>query len=631
MKNRKVFVSGGAGVIGRELVKKLHFLGAIVWVGDLKPRPQDWPQEILYRQGDLNQLTRFEVEQFKPEIFIHLAATFERSTETFGFWEENFANNVLLSHHLMTLLKEADSLKRVVFASSYLIYNPELYNHPEPQKSAYRLAETDPILPRNLTGVAKLSHEIELRFLNGFCREKFTSISARIFRGYGRGSKCVISRWVRDLLEEKEIKVYNKEGLFDYIFSEDIATGLIQLAELDSIEGIINLGLDSPRRVKDIVEILKIYFPNMKHSEHESDIFYEASQANMEIFQNLTGWCPSIQLEESIPQIIEYEKKQFEKEVKNEKNILMTSISKKIPMIKAVKLAAAKINPKIKVYGGDLSELCIGKYFVDVFWKMPRLSDLSTEELVEYCKLENIGYIIPTRDGELLYFADKKSELAKAGIEVMVSDLADVNFCYDKYHFFTESFNKKLPAIQTSLSIDEIDSERLVVKDRYGAGSANIGLNLSRKDAVEFAKKLENPIYQPFIEGEEASIDFYFDKNGNAKGYITRMRNLVVNGESQVSTTFYNEKLNALCDEFCEKTHFYGHIVMQVLMNKNGSFIIECNPRFGGASSLSISAGLDSFYWFLTESLGLNINECPFIYNQKEPKTQVIYPSTFVI
>jgi nucleoside-diphosphate-sugar epimerase len=36
MKNKKVFVSGGAGVIGRELIPKLVKMGAIVLVGDLK-------------------------------------------------------------------------------------------------------------------------------------------------------------------------------------------------------------------------------------------------------------------------------------------------------------------------------------------------------------------------------------------------------------------------------------------------------------------------------------------------------------------------------------------------------------------------------------------------------------------
>ena len=61
------------------------------------------------------------------------------------------------------------------------------------------LAETDPVRPRNLCGGAKLMHEKELDFLDQFPGTPFTSVSARIFRVYGRGSKDVVSRWVRSL------------------------------------------------------------------------------------------------------------------------------------------------------------------------------------------------------------------------------------------------------------------------------------------------------------------------------------------------------------------------------------------------------------------------------------------------
>ena len=121
MQGKRVFVSGGAGVIGRELVPRLLAAGAIPIVGDLKPRPAHFGPGVLYRQGDLNAMTEAEFHLHAPDVFIHLAATFERSTESYEFWEENFLHNVRLSHHLMTLAKDCPSLRRVVFASSYLI------------------------------------------------------------------------------------------------------------------------------------------------------------------------------------------------------------------------------------------------------------------------------------------------------------------------------------------------------------------------------------------------------------------------------------------------------------------------------------------------------------------------------
>jgi len=52
----------------------------------------------------------------------------------------------------MTVAKDLPSLQRVVFASSYLIYDPALYQFATPQAHAVALKESDPILPRNLTG-----------------------------------------------------------------------------------------------------------------------------------------------------------------------------------------------------------------------------------------------------------------------------------------------------------------------------------------------------------------------------------------------------------------------------------------------------------------------------------------------
>ncbi len=132
---KKVFVSGGAGVIGTALVNVLIRQGCLVLTGDLKPCPEEWKNlpQLTYRQGDLISMTALEIAKFAPEIYFHLAATFERSEETAGFWEENFHHNVHLSHHLMTLTKDLPSIQKIIFASSYLLYDPQLYLFPTPK------------------------------------------------------------------------------------------------------------------------------------------------------------------------------------------------------------------------------------------------------------------------------------------------------------------------------------------------------------------------------------------------------------------------------------------------------------------------------------------------------------------
>jgi len=633
LKGQRIFVSGGNGVIGNALIERLHKQGAVLFVGDLKPRPNNWPKDIIYRQGDLNFITKDELDFFAPTVFFHLAATFERSNETYEFWEENFHHNVNLSNHLMTLLKDVKSLKKVIFASSYLIYDPQLYTFLQPTTKAYRLKEDDRISPRNLTGSAKLNHEIELQFLSEFKQEKFQTISARIYRSYGRNSRDIISRWIRSLLNNETLTVYAKEGMFDYIYADEVAEGLMRLLLTEDINGIVNLGNDNARKVTEILEILSKHFPFMKTVENDSNIKYEASQANMVHFYNMVGWKPQRQLEDTIPEIIEYEKnKRLRLSEPETFNILVTSISRKIPLLKSVRKAAQKILPDIKIYGGDIDVACIGKYFTDDFWLMPSVSKLTEDDLLAYCRQNNIRCIIPTRDGELTFFSRIKTKLAAHNIHVMVSDLNSVAVCLDKLAFYDNFHQAGLPVITTTDQLSLLTScDSFVVKERYGAGSHHMGINLDRAQAFKQAGRLEQSVFQPYIKGKEASVDIYISKTGKIKGIVARQRDTIINGESQITSTFRNEKLEQLCADFVESMAFYGHILLQIIIDEKGAFhIIECNSRFGGASTLSLAVGLDSFYWFFLESLGVDIQEYPFL-RLKNEKVQIRFPEDIVI
>jgi len=614
LENKKIFVSGGAGVIGQELITKLHVLGAQVLVGDLKPKPKQFPISVQYIQGDLNYLTHEVLNEFSPEIFIHLAATFERSTETYSFWEENFWHNVRLSHHLATLTKDLNSVKKIINASSYLIYDPSLYSFNQAQKSPYSLKETDPIYPRNLTGMAKLAHEIELRFLQNFNENQKSYINARIYRGYGKGSRCVISRWIKALLNDEDITVYHKEGIFDYIYARDTAEGLIQLAAHPSASGIINLGTGQSRRVSDVVEVLKAHFPSLKYSEHDAEIPFEASQADVTLLKSLTNWQPIIRLEDAIPEIIEHERLNHEENL-IQRNVILTSVSRKVSMIHAIKNAAQKSGQEIKLIGADANKNCLGKYFTDDFWEMPRLNSLNAPLLIDYCKQKNIRAIVPSRDQELPFFANIKAQLLSEGINIMISDSDTVNICLDKHLFYKKLQAKGFPVIPTFITSPEPSlSNRWVVKERFGAGSAGLAINVAYDEALSFATKLESPIFQPYISGKEYSVDTYATKSGKIKGIICRSRDLVVSGESQITTTLRHPQMEELVHNMLSTFTFYGHAIFQLIEDAEGQLhIIECNPRFGGASTLAIAAGLDSFYWFLLESQGENIDNYPFV------------------
>ncbi|MDO7853446.1 NAD-dependent epimerase/dehydratase family protein [Hymenobacter convexus] len=620
---KRIFISGGAGVIGQEMVRRLATLpdDVEVLVGDLKPRPADFPTRFQYRQGDLNFLTEQEIGVFAPEVFIHLAATFERSTETYGFWEENFRHNVQLSHHLMTVQKDLPSLRRVVFASSYLIYDPALYNFAEVPAQPRSLRETDPILPRNLTGMAKLAHEIELRFLQTFRGAQFSTAIPRIYRGYGRNGRDITSRWVRMLLAGEEITVYGAESFFDYLYAADTAEGLLRLAAAEAVTGIINLGTGRARRVADVVEVLKQNFPGMRANYVASDIPFEASQADMTLWSSQIDWLPSTSLEVAIPEIIAYERgRQQAPAAKAPGHILISSVAAKVPLVQAVRAAAQRLHPEVKVIGGDMNPACLARHFTDDFWLMPATTDQHLPDIISQCQAQGIGHIIPTRDGELAFWSRHRVALAYAGIAVLVSTPEAVTRCLDKLEFEVFGRANGLPVIPTALGLDALTSDArqpattgFVVKERHGAGSLSLGLNLPEAAALAHAQTLDEPVFQPFIQGQEISVDAYVDRAGRVLGLVPRTRDVIVRGESQVTTTLPDPALAARLVPIVEKLGLYGPLVLQALLTPDGELhIIECNCRFGGASTLGIAAGVDSFFWFLQEAAGADLSQFPF-------------------
>jgi Carbamoylphosphate synthase large subunit (split gene in MJ) len=315
-------------------------------------------------------------------------------------------------------------------------------------------------------------------------------------------------------------------------------------------------------------------------------------------------------------------------------NILITSISKKTPLIKAVRRAMDSINAKKpnslgKLIGADSDFHCIGRYFVDDFWHIPFQDILTLDEIVDFCKKHQINMIIPTRDGELPFFAKYQDTLAKHGIYCLVSSPLTIDRCRDKLLFCEFLHQHKIPVIPTHKTIEKIQCPTYVVKECFGAGAKSMGLDLPLPKAKQWAEKLRHPIFQPFIRGKEFSIDIYINRLGDPMGAIARTRELVKDGESQVTASVKMPALESMCLETAKILNIYGPAVFQVLEDESRHLhLIECNPRFGGASTLGLAMGLKTFEWFFQETLNLPLT--PFNRSENELR-QVRHPEDLLI
>ena len=228
-------------------------------------------------------------------------------------------------------------------------------------------------------------------------------------------------------------------------------------------------------------------------------------------------------------------------------------------------------------------------------------------------KYNAIDIILPTRDGELNFFAKYYDEFRANNIDILVSSQSAINNCLDKLHFSNFGIENDLPFIPSYENIDDCVGKSYVVKERFGAGSEKIGIDLDKDAAKRYAMTIDDPIYQPFIAGKEFSADAWLNQKSEVIGVVLRHRTKVVLGESQITQTFSDNHLDCMLKNMLSKLHLKGHVVVQGFIDdQNDIYIIECNPRFGGASVCSIEAGLDSFTWSLMEADGHEIKPAFF-------------------
>mgnify|MGYP001165322900 CR=1 FL=1 len=289
--------------------------------------------------------------------------------------------------------------------------------------------------------------------------------------------------------------------------------------------------------------------------------------------------------------------------------LLFTSLSAKKALYQEVLADARRFHPDARLLGTDCNPSCPAASAIEEFILMPPLSEMDATSFNSFCTEKGVTHVIPTRDGELNFLSQAREILAESGIEVFLAPAQALAICLDKLLFSRRLSQLGIPVVSATTNLEETQGERIVVKERHGTGSAELGLDLNRETARDHAARLKDPIFQPYIRGREFSSEVWLDRNSSAKGVVLRWREQVVAGESHRTVTFHNRDWEDLVVRAAESLGLTGHVLGQVLVDKEGSpHFVEINPRLGGATPLSIACGLHSIEWFLRETAGEDLS-----------------------
>ena len=282
----KIAVTGGAGFIGSNLVRKLlDIRHDVVIIDDFSRGTElnlrDLGIDTEIRRIDLRE-SKLALNTIKGiEAVFHLAARVGSNDYLHGSkWNELEAlqNNLIIDANIFRACLQ-NGVKKLIYASSVAVYPVENQNKSEAAFSENSLSHYN---PEGGYGWSKLMGEIQLAWTEGM------EISiARIFNIYGENSALgksshVVTSLIRKAIlypQEKYIVWGNGQQTRDFLYVGDCIEALIKMQRKTTKDLlIINIGSDKAVKISMIAEkIARISGKNM-------EIIYDPSKPSGAFF-----------------------------------------------------------------------------------------------------------------------------------------------------------------------------------------------------------------------------------------------------------------------------------------------------------------------------------------------------------
>ena len=294
-------------------------------------------------------------------------------------------------------------------------------------------------------------------------------------------------------------------------------------------------------------------------------------------------------------------------------NILFTSVGKRVELIQLWQKAFSDLGIKGRIIGVDLSPLGPAVYFLDQYYRAPRIGSKEYIPFLEQvCEQERIDIIFPLLDHDLPVLASARDSFLNKGFRLVVCSLDSINKTQDKwltYHMF-DTLGLKSPKSWLLRDLDKIDKkDTLFIKPRVGSASRDTYKISSTQELEFYTNQIPNPIIQECLNGPEITTDVICDLiNGEVLGIVSRERLETRSGEVTKGRTIRDARIIDGCFKIVRHIKAIGPITVQCMMHDGKPYFTEVNARYGGGAPLGIISGVNSPAWYLSKHFDLEIN-----------------------
>jgi carbamoyl-phosphate synthase large subunit len=266
-----------------------------------------------------------------------------------------------------------------------------------------------------------------------------------------------------------------------------------------------------------------------------------------------------------------------------------------------------------KIVSTDADPLSPGFFLADAYATLPPISDPQFfDRALEVIEREHISLILPTSGFDILVYSQRKEELERRGVTVIVSDYPAVEHCVDKWKFH-QLTQERFPLPRTTLDPQLGVEFPCFVKPIRGKGSRGIALCRTAEDLAEQLQLRDDLLIQEYLPGEEFSIDVLSDLQGNALVAVPRVRLATKEGISVKGRVFHDARIQQVCMDLARFLGLKGPSCMQMKRAANGEVkFLEVNPRMGGGTIFATLAGINFAQLQVELAAGKTVEIPPF-------------------
>ena len=315
---KKIFITGISGFVGNYLARKLLEQQGIQISGtyfsesskkaleDVADRVKLFPLDLMDKAA-----TEKLVREINPDEIYHLAAM-AASSKSFDNPKEVIENNIISQLNLLESVRGAKINPKIMIISS-----AEVYGKVDP--SNLPIDEDTPMFPTNPYAVSKITQDYMA--LQYFISYKLNILRVRPFNHIGPGQSdqfatAAFAKKIAEIEKGKRDPVLNVgslESKKDFTDVQDMVWAYILLMEKGQLGDVYNIGSGKSYKMSEVLEML-LSLSKVKITVETDPALLRPSDnpeliCNNSKMQKLTGWMPTIPLENTLLNTLEYWRK----------------------------------------------------------------------------------------------------------------------------------------------------------------------------------------------------------------------------------------------------------------------------------------------------------------------------------